>query len=212
MPRVVNWVRIQRSANWIVDHDRIARGLRALVDRKSGPQRAGVDRPEEARAGLGVDGEHEVHHLDVMVRADVAHRVRRVDAEAEEIEVVLVAQPLEVLDRGRNRQRRCRSLEDRVARVADIFDGRGCRGGRPPERAVIYRTSQHLCGGMPRSKTRRRARHGRASSACKRQARPAGPENLVEEKHLAPRLERAGGPLLSGHYGWRASPPALSFV
>jgi hypothetical protein len=107
----------------IVDHDRIARGLRALVDRKSGPQRAGVDRPEEARAGLGVDGEHEVHHLDVMVRADVAHRVRRVDAEAEEIEVVLVAQPLEVLDRGRNRQRRCRSLEGRVARVADIFDG-----------------------------------------------------------------------------------------
>jgi hypothetical protein len=41
------------------------------------PQRAEVSRPEQLRAELVVDGEAEVHHLDVVVRPDVADRVGR---------------------------------------------------------------------------------------------------------------------------------------
>ena len=71
---------------------------------------ADVDRPEQQVALLVVDGVGQVDHLDVVVGADVADRVGRVDAEAEDVEVVLVAQALEVGERRRDRgERRRRS-------------------------------------------------------------------------------------------------------
>ena len=59
-----------------------------------------------------------------MVRADVADGIGRIDPEAEDVEVVLVAQTLEVDERPQGRHRRvARGLESCVARITRIDVG-----------------------------------------------------------------------------------------
>ena len=104
----------------VVEDDRVARRVGAVRHREIAPERARVDRSEEPVPGLVVDGEGEVHHLDVVVRPHLADRVGRVHADAEDVEVVLVAQPFEVLLRRRDRRRQQCRLQRAVARVAAV--------------------------------------------------------------------------------------------
>ena len=110
----------------VVEDDRITRGIGAVLDREAGPERAGVDRAEQLVPGLVPDAEHEIDHLDVVVRANVPDGIGRIDPEAEDVEVVRVAQPLEVDERAQGRHRRVtRGLESCVARVPRIDVGYG---------------------------------------------------------------------------------------
>ena len=111
----------------VVDHDGVAGRVGAVGHGEALPQGARVDRTEQPRAGLRIDREDEVDHLDVVVRADVSHRVGRVDPPAEDGEIVLVGQALEV---GEGRAHcRCGDLGRLGDGVrAGALGGRGCPG------------------------------------------------------------------------------------
>ena len=102
------------------------------VDREARPERAGVDRAEQQVALLVVDGERQVDHLDVVVRADIADRIGRVHAETKDVEVILVAEPFEVGQRSRDgggrrsrrKSGRHRALQRAIAGIALVGDDR----------------------------------------------------------------------------------------
>ena len=95
--------------------------------------------PSEQRAGLGVDGEDEVDHLDVVVRADVADRVGRVDPPAEDGEVVLVAEALEVRKGRAHGRGHGTRLDDGI--------GGGALGGRRGARGAALLGKARRAGG-----------------------------------------------------------------
>ena len=67
----------------VVEHDRVARRVCAVFDWKSCPQRTGINRPQQQISRLVVNREHEVDHLHVIIRTNIAVRVGRVYPAAE---------------------------------------------------------------------------------------------------------------------------------
>ena len=74
----------------VVQHDRVAGGIGAVGHGEAGPQHPGVHRSEQQCPRLRVDGEDQVHYLDVVVRPDIAVGVGRVYPETEDVEIVLI--------------------------------------------------------------------------------------------------------------------------
>src|SRR5262249_34951283 len=72
----------------VVQHDRITGGVRAILDRKAGPERTSVYRSHQQVAGLVIHAEDEIDDLDVIVWPNFPIWVWRVHSEAKDVEVV----------------------------------------------------------------------------------------------------------------------------
>ncbi len=79
----------------VVEYDRVARGVSAVFDWKPRPQRTSINRPQQQISGLVVNRKHEVDHLHVVIRANIAVRIRRINPETERVEIVLIRHSFE---------------------------------------------------------------------------------------------------------------------
>src|SRR6266513_5021700 len=86
----------------VIEHYRIAGGIRAVWHGEARPERTGVYCPRQQVAGLVIDAKDQVDDLDIVVRADFPVGVGRVHTEAEYVKFVLIRQPFEGQQRSRD--------------------------------------------------------------------------------------------------------------